>query len=93
LASWTATPPSVPSLSANGVWNEWTFWQYSDSGSVPGIAGAVDLDVYRGTRERFYQNFVVGAVPEPSAGLMCVLAAGILLVRTRRLRISPGGAA
>lgn len=29
-------------------WTDWTFWQHSDRGSVPGINGAVDLDVHNG---------------------------------------------
>jgi lysozyme len=32
-------------------WPAWTFWQYSETGSVPGIPGAVDLDVFQGTLE------------------------------------------
>lgn len=32
-------------------WPSWTFWQYSESGTVPGISGAVDLDVFDGTLE------------------------------------------
>src|SRR5947209_5974916 len=31
------------------AWGNWTFWQYSQSGEVPGIAGSVDLDVYNGS--------------------------------------------
>jgi lysozyme len=40
----------VPTLPANG-WggNGWTFWQYTSSGSVPGIVGRVDLDHFNGT--------------------------------------------
>jgi lysozyme len=30
---------------------EWTFWQYSGSGLVPGIAGEVDLNAFAGSRE------------------------------------------
>jgi LysM repeat protein len=30
-------------------WDAWTFWQYSESGSVPGISGSVDLDYFNGT--------------------------------------------
>lgn len=30
-------------------WPAWTFWQYSETGSVPGISGDVDLDVFQGT--------------------------------------------
>jgi GH25 family lysozyme M1 (1,4-beta-N-acetylmuramidase) len=88
LASWTATPPSVPNPLHNGVWDDWTFWQYTDSGSVPGIAGAVDRDVYRGTREQFYQNFVVGAVPEPAAAFLFAFGAALLFHSSRVLRRS-----
>ncbi|WP_138494271.1 glycoside hydrolase family 25 protein [Paenibacillus pinistramenti] len=31
------------------AWTAWTFWQYSETGSVPGISGAVDLDVFSGS--------------------------------------------
>jgi lysozyme len=30
-------------------WPKWTFWQYSSTGKVPGIAGDVDLDYFAGT--------------------------------------------
>jgi GH25 family lysozyme M1 (1,4-beta-N-acetylmuramidase) len=39
LASWGVSVPSLPS-----IWPNLTFWQYSDSGAVAGIGGAVDLD-------------------------------------------------
>lgn len=29
-------------------WTVWTIWQHSQSGSVPGISGAVDLDYFNG---------------------------------------------
>lgn len=32
-------------------WENWTFWQWSDKGEVPGITGKVDLDVFNGTEE------------------------------------------
>jgi GH25 family lysozyme M1 (1,4-beta-N-acetylmuramidase) len=42
IAAWTrygnTQPPAV------GGWTQWTAWQYSDQGSIPGISGAVDLD-------------------------------------------------
>lgn len=31
-----------------GGWGSWTFWQYSSGGTVPGIAGACDLDRFAG---------------------------------------------
>jgi GH25 family lysozyme M1 (1,4-beta-N-acetylmuramidase) len=48
IAHWTsASQPTVPAGNWGG--NGWTFWQYTSSGSVPGIAGNVDLDRYRFT--------------------------------------------
>jgi lysozyme len=29
-------------------WNDWTFWQYSPNGQVPGVSGQVDLDYFNG---------------------------------------------
>jgi lysozyme len=41
LACYAETPEVPPS------WQNWTFWQHSQGGSVTGIAGAVDLDTCR----------------------------------------------
>ena len=30
-------------------WDAWTFWQHSENGSVPGIAGSVDLNYFNGS--------------------------------------------
>ncbi len=47
VAHWTTGPaPVVPAGNWGGI--GWTFWQYSSSGSVPGIAGRVDLDRFNG---------------------------------------------
>ena len=45
VAHWGVTSPSVPGNNWGG--KSWTFWQYSDSGIVPGISGRVDMDRYR----------------------------------------------
>ncbi|MEI7893061.1 MAG: GH25 family lysozyme [Myxococcales bacterium] len=34
------------------AWARWQFWQYSGSGTVAGITGAVDLDIFDGTRDQ-----------------------------------------
>jgi GH25 family lysozyme M1 (1,4-beta-N-acetylmuramidase) len=47
IAHWGVTSPTVPASNWGG--HGWTFWQYSDCGSVPGISGCVDLDRYNGT--------------------------------------------
>lgn len=47
IAHWGVATPTVPAQNWGG--HGWTFWQYSDCGTVPGISGCVDLDRYRGT--------------------------------------------
>ena len=47
IAHWTSGSPTVPA--SNWGSKGWTFWQYSSTGTVPGIDGPVDLDRYRGT--------------------------------------------
>jgi GH25 family lysozyme M1 (1,4-beta-N-acetylmuramidase) len=44
VANWGVSCPSMP-----GSWKAWPFWQTSDKGSVSGISGAVDLDVFNGS--------------------------------------------
>jgi GH25 family lysozyme M1 (1,4-beta-N-acetylmuramidase) len=39
----SGSPGALPS-----GWNSWTMWQYSSSGTVPGISGPVDLDYFSG---------------------------------------------
>jgi GH25 family lysozyme M1 (1,4-beta-N-acetylmuramidase) len=46
IASYQSTPPSAPA-----PWPFWAVWQFSGTGTVPGILGAVDLDLYNGTRD------------------------------------------
>ncbi len=43
VANWGVRCPRMP-----GGWTSWVFWQFSDRGSVPGIAGATDLDEFDG---------------------------------------------
>ena len=43
-AHWTSACPTVPS-----AWGRLRFWQFSDTGRVSGISGAVDLDLYNGS--------------------------------------------
>jgi GH25 family lysozyme M1 (1,4-beta-N-acetylmuramidase) len=45
IASWGTSNPSVPA--SNWGSRSWTFWQYTSGGSVPGISGRVDLNVFR----------------------------------------------
>lgn len=46
IAHWTTgAAPTLPASNWGG--KGWTFWQYTSSGTVPGISGRVDLDRYR----------------------------------------------
>ena len=40
VANWGVSSPAPPP-----IWKSWTFWQYSASGSVPGINGSPGVDV------------------------------------------------
>lgn len=46
LASYGVDDPKVP-----GGWDEYTFWQYSETGSVDGVSGPVDTNKFQGTGE------------------------------------------
>ncbi len=59
VANWFVSQPSVPENNWGGT--GWQVWQYSDAGSVPGIAGSVDLD-QGGVRSLPYYGF-----PDPLA--------------------------
>lgn len=46
----------IPDHSA--AWQEWDFWQYTDSGQVDGISGGVDLNAYRGTLDELKARYI-----------------------------------
>jgi lysozyme len=50
VANWQVNCPDTPT-----PWGGWTFWQYTDSGSVPGISGNVDLDEFNGSTAQLGQ--------------------------------------
>jgi GH25 family lysozyme M1 (1,4-beta-N-acetylmuramidase) len=62
IARWTLNPLVTPTPSNLGIWNDWEFWQWTDSWSVAGIAGNVDGNLFEGTIQDLMQ-FVVGADP------------------------------
>jgi GH25 family lysozyme M1 (1,4-beta-N-acetylmuramidase) len=47
VAHWNVASPTLPANDWQG--NGWTFWQYTDCASVPGISGCVDADWHAGT--------------------------------------------
>jgi lysozyme len=59
VAHWGVTEPRLPAEDWNG--NGWTFWQYGNCGSVPGIDGCVDVDWYE------TDSFAPVTIPSPDA--------------------------
>lgn len=51
--------PQTASPGSTTPWSTWNFWQYTASGSVPGIAGNVDLNVFNGEPATLTNNFVI----------------------------------
>ena len=59
IAHWTYSPSVLPNT---GIWSNWLFWQYSDNGSIPGIEGRVDLDLFNGSLKDLERECVIGNV-------------------------------
>ncbi len=65
--------PGMNPLMPRG-WTKWTFWQYNNKGSLPGIGDKVDLDWFNGTLEELY---ALAGLPMPAqAPLVHTVAAG-----------------
>lgn len=52
---WIADYRDNPAPEVPGGWPTWTFWQTTDSGTIPGIHGPVDLNVYSGAQGDFHR--------------------------------------
>lgn len=64
IANYRVRQPTIP-----GGWAKWTFWQWTDSGSLPGVSGIVDKDVYNGSADELRQWAGVGeSVYVPQTG-------------------------
>ncbi len=57
---WTGGDVQSGDPPTTGVWQGWTFWQYSSTGTVPGINGAVDVDIFNGSYTNLLQDHVIG---------------------------------
>ena len=67
VAHWGVTSPTVPANNWGG--HGWTFWQYTSSGTVPGISGRVDLDRFNGPdlTPQAYSNFKLATTVSSAA--------------------------
>lgn len=54
VAEYGVSSPKIPS-----GWKSWTFWQHSESGTVSGISGSVDLNLFQGTLAQLHALTVV----------------------------------
>ena len=50
---WHAQYSTAPCPNIAPQWPTWHLWQYSESGTVPGITGGVDMNRWNGTRASF----------------------------------------
>jgi lysozyme len=50
---WLADYAAEPTLPDG--WTSWLFWQHSETGSVAGVTGAVDLDLFSGTAQQLQE--------------------------------------
>ncbi len=55
IANWTDDLSISPDI---GIWDDWIFWQYRNHGSVPGVTGYVDMDVFKGNLSKL-NDFVI----------------------------------
>jgi GH25 family lysozyme M1 (1,4-beta-N-acetylmuramidase) len=58
VANWNQ--PNEPYLPKH--WNTYVFWQFTNSGSVPGYAGRIDTNYFNGTKEEMLAYF---EIPNP----------------------------
>ena len=65
---WTANYTTNPCPWTSDAWDRWTLWQYSDSGTVAGIAGPVDLDYFAGTLDDLHRfaTATIAPICEPN---------------------------
>ena len=64
-----------------GGWGSWAFWQYTDSGTVPGIEGhRVDLDWFNGNEQSLAQYVIGGVTPASFTLLSTVTGNGLLSI-------------
>ncbi len=74
-----------------GGWDSWSFWQYADNGTVPGIEGhSVDLDWFNGTEQSLAQ-YIIGGTPSTTYSLVsAVMGNGLLGVEPQKTSYDSG---
>lgn len=78
VAAWgnnDGTLPTTPPKTDR--WSRWTFWQYTSKGTVPGVAGGVDANLFAGTPAEL-AAVGGGPTPAPAADPLGDLLRGLL---------------
>ncbi|MBX5465303.1 MAG: peptidoglycan-binding protein [Clostridia bacterium] len=70
---WLVEYTSAPAPGAVPGWTDWTFWQWSNAGSVPGVRVRVDLDEFAGS-EAELRAWIRGAEGVAGKGLPLLVA-------------------
>lgn len=74
-----------------GGWGSWAFWQYTDTGTVPGIEGHnVDLDWFNGNEQSLAQ-YIIGVVTPTSYTLLSTVTGNGLLSMEPQKESYPAG--
>jgi lysozyme len=74
-----------------GGWDSWAFWQYTDTGTVPGIEGhSVDLDWFNGNEQSLAQ-YVIGGSSTTSYNLLSAVMGNGLLGIEPQTKSYPAG--
>ena len=88
---WMATPngsglnPQTGAPGSTSPWSNWNLWQYSQGGSVSGVSGLVDQDVFNGTTANLESTLGVVNAPEPATWSLILLGLGVYGVGRRCL--------
>jgi hypothetical protein len=79
VANYGVDRPTLPA-----GWDQWTVWQYSDHGRVPGIGTATDLNWFNGSYDDLlgYASVAPGGDEIPLAGLQARVTVESLTVRS-----------
>src|SRR5437588_3871888 len=76
----TGTPWSV--CSSYDIWGTWVAWQYTSTGTIPGISGNVDHDVFNGTTNGLISTLVIGGAGNGATVVSSSVPSGVVTGHT-----------
>ena len=76
VAAWGNNDDIADTAPPSDEWPMWAVWQFSSTGSVPGISGRVDLDYFQGSQDQFkqYGQGRTVTLPAPTKSSTVVIA-------------------